>query len=84
MERGLQIAGQARLMRLVIESNSQEVVNPANNRQGNRTKIFWVISKIQNLTKGFDNVNIQYAHRSCNAIAYSLAKLAIEKCETVV
>lgn len=55
-----------------------------NNRQGSRAKIFWVISKIQNLVKGFDNVNSQYAHRSCNAIAHSLAGLAIERCKTVV
>lgn len=84
MELGLQIAGQVGLSCLVIESDSQEVVNLMNNRQGSGIKIFWVISKIQNLVKGFDNVNSQYAHKSCNVIAHSLARLAIERCETIV
>lgn len=39
MEWGLQIAGHARLTSLVVESNSQEVVNFVDNRQGGRTEI---------------------------------------------
>lgn len=68
----------------MVESDSQKVVNLVNNRQGNKCEIFLVKSEIQNLVKGFDHVNIQHAHRSCNVIAHSLAKLALEKFETVV
>lgn len=56
MECGMQIAGHEGLSCLVIESDSQEVVNLVNDRQGSRTEIFWFISKIQNLVKGFDKL----------------------------
>ena len=61
MEWGVQIAGRAGLTLLVVESDSQEVVNFVNNRQHSRSQIFWVILEIQNLLKGFDHVSIQYA-----------------------
>lgn len=64
MEWGIQMAAQAGARSLMVESDSQEVVNLVNNMQGSRCEIFWVISEIQNLIKGFDHVNIQYAHRS--------------------
>lgn len=84
MEWGVQIAKHAGVRCLVIESNFQEVVNFTDIRQGSRSEIFWVIFEIQNLVKGFDHVNILCAHRSYNAILHSLAKLVIERCETVV
>lgn len=69
---------------LVVESDSQEVVNFVNSRLGSRSKIFWVISKTHDLMKGFDNASIQCDHRSCNIIIHSLAKLTLKTCETVV
>ena len=42
----------------MVESDSQEVVNLVNNRQGSKCGMFWVKSEIQNLGKGFDHVNM--------------------------
>ncbi|KAL9422921.1 hypothetical protein AB3S75_035080 [Citrus x aurantiifolia] len=84
MEWGMQVAKEALVKDLIVESDSQGVVNLVNNKQGSRFEIFWVVSEIQKLKDSFDHVSCVYTHRSCNAIAHSLAKLALEKCETVV
>ena len=84
MEWEIQIAEKAGARCLIVESDSQEVVNLVNNRQGSRCEIFWVISEIQNLVKGFDHVNVKYTYRTYNAVTHSLAKLALERFETVV
>ena len=69
---------------IIVESDSQGVVNLVNNKQGSRSEIYWVVSEIQKLAENFERVSIKYTPRSCNVIAHSLAKLALEKCETVV
>ena len=81
---GQQVAKEALVKDLIVESDSQEVVNLVNNRQGRRFDIFWVVSEIQKLKESFDHVSFVYMHRSCNAIAHSLVKLVLEKCETIV
>ena len=84
MEWGLQVARDAQVKEVILESDSQEVVNLVNNKQGSRSEVYWVVLEIQKLKDSFDHVSCVYTHRSCNAIAHSLAKLALEKCETVV
>lgn len=84
MEWGLQVAKDAHVTDVILESDSQEVVSLVNNSQGSRSEIYWVVLEIQKLKESFDHVSCVYTHRSCNAIAHSLAKLALEKCETVV
>ena len=84
MEWGLQIARNANAKALIVESDTQSIVKLVNNKQGGNSEIFWIISEIQNLMRNFELVNINYTHRSRNAIAHSLAKLALEKCENVV
>ena len=84
MEFSLQVAGNAKLPSLIVETNSQEVVGFVNNRQNNMKEIFWVVAAIQSLMKNFTQIKVQYIPRSYNAIAHFLAKLAIEKCENVV
>lgn len=84
MELGLKVAGNAKLSTLIVETDSQEVANFVNNRQGRMKEIHWVISEILSLMKDFNQIKVQYVSRSCNAIAHSLAKLALERCEDVV
>ena len=81
---GMQIARDAHVRALIVESDPQGVVSLVNNMHGSRTEIYWVYSEIQSLMKQFEQVNIKYTHRFCNAIAHSLTKLALEKCKTVV
>ena len=68
----------------VVESDAQEVVKLVNTSQGCRSKIFWIISEVQSVLKFFDSVCVQYTHRSCNALAHSLSKLALERLKTVL
>ena len=81
---GLQIADQASLSSLVVESDAQEVVQLVNNNQGCRSEIYWIISEVQSLLKNFDSISVQYTHRSCNVLAHSLPKLALERLKTIV
>ena len=60
-----------------MESDAQEVVKLVNNNRGCRSEIFWTISNVQRISKSFSSVCVQYAYRSCNAIAHSLTKLAV-------
>ena len=69
---------------LIMKSDSQEVVNLINNRLDSRSENYWVVLEIQKLKESFDHISCVYTHRSCNVIAHSLAKLALEKCEIVV
>ena len=42
------------------------------------------ISEVQSLLENFDSISVQYTHRLCNVLAHSLAKLALERLETIV
>ncbi|KAH9712392.1 putative reverse transcriptase/RNA-dependent DNA polymerase [Citrus sinensis] len=83
MEFGLQVAGNANLPSLIVETDSQEVAGFVNNRQSSMTEIWWVVAAIQSLMKNFNQIKVQHIPRSCNTIAHSLTKLALEKCENV-
>ena len=74
---GMQVAREAALSSLIIESNCLEVVELVNNTKGSRTEIHWTISKIQKQRKSFQNVKVKYVPRQCNACTHSLAKLAL-------
>ncbi|KAH9648889.1 putative reverse transcriptase/RNA-dependent DNA polymerase [Citrus sinensis] len=84
MEWGMLVAREAKVKVVIVESDSQGVVSLVNNKQGNKTEIYGVVSEIQKLKENFECVSIKYTPRSCNVIAHSLAKLALEKRETVV
>ncbi|KAK9208996.1 hypothetical protein WN944_001357 [Citrus x changshan-huyou] len=83
VEWGLQVARNASIESLIVESDAQEIVKLVNTNRGCRSEIFWTISDVQNMLKNFSSVCVQYANRSCNAIAHSLAKLALEMLETI-
>lgn len=53
---GMEVAREAALSSLIIESDCLEVVELVNNIKGSRTKIYGTISKIQRQRKSFQNV----------------------------
>ncbi|KAH9666470.1 putative reverse transcriptase/RNA-dependent DNA polymerase [Citrus sinensis] len=84
MEWGMLVAREAKVKAVIVESDSQGVVNLINNKQGSISEIYWVVSEIQKLAENFECVSIKYTPRSCNVIAHSLVKLALKKRETIV
>lgn len=53
-------------------------VDLANNKNGSKTEICWVISEIEERRKNFQAVKFQHTHKSCNANAHTLAKVALK------
>ena len=84
VEWGLQVARTITMSSIMVEIDSQGVSDLLNNKKSNRTKVFRVISEIQELVKDFGNVKVQYIPRHCNSIAHSLAKLALDCEESVI
>lgn len=84
MSWGLNIAKHVGLPDIIIESDSQDVIDFVDNRKSSRTEIQWMISEVQNKMKDFNTVKVRHTSRSYNAISHSLTKLGLERCETVV
>ncbi|KAH9766108.1 rnase h domain-containing protein [Citrus sinensis] len=74
---GIQNAFQVNCRPMIIESDSSEVVELSINRKGSLAEIAWTIADIQLFLKNQDPSRIQYVPRACNALADSLAKLAL-------
>lgn len=45
-----------KLTAVIVEIDRQEVANLVNNKQGSKTKIFWVVSEIQSMCKDVEIV----------------------------
>lgn len=84
MSWGLSIAKHAKLPNIIMESDSQETIDLVNSRKSSRTDIQWEISEVQSKMKEFNAVKVQHISRSCNTIAHSLAKRALESGETAI
>ncbi|KAH9723455.1 retrovirus-related pol polyprotein from transposon RE1 [Citrus sinensis] len=56
IEWGFQVAKEAALSSLIIESDCQEVVELINNTNGSRTTVHWIISEIQHQKRDFPTV----------------------------
>ena len=69
---------------LIIETDSQEVVNLVLNKKSTRTELYWVISNLQACIRRQQQISIQYALRASNVIAHNLARLALEQLEVVL
>ncbi|KAH9724098.1 hypothetical protein KPL70_007356 [Citrus sinensis] len=80
---GMEMAKEARLMDVIVETDCIGVVNLANNETSNRKEILWTISEIQECKAGFQSIQIQYVPRCCNKFAHSLAKRALKSSESV-
>ena len=81
---GMEMAKEARLMDVIVETDCMEVVNLANNETSCRTEILWTISEIQECKAGFQSIQIQHVPRCCNKFAHSLAKRALKSSESVM
>ena len=75
---GFQVAKEASISSLIVESDCLEVVELINNTKGSRTEIFWVIAEIQKQSKQFQKCTIQHVPKTCNAHAYNLAKFGLQ------
>ena len=83
-EQGIKIAQEAGLQSVILETDSHEVPELINNREGSLTEIYLVLAEIQDLKKNFKAFKAQYVPRSFNECAQSLTKMAIEKFESIV
>ncbi|KAL9437587.1 hypothetical protein AB3S75_023453 [Citrus x aurantiifolia] len=81
---GLSIAKHAELPNIITESDSQETIDLVNSKKSSKTEIQWEITEVQSKMKEFNAVKVQHISRSCNAIAHSLAKRALESGETAI
>lgn len=81
---GIQVAQNAKLLPIIVESDSKEVVDLARNRKGCLSEIFWQISAIQASLKSLNQSQIQHVSRACNIIAHALAHLALNYDNLVV
>ena len=81
---GMEMAKEARLMDVIVETDCIGVVNLANNETSNRKEILWTISEIQECKAGFQSIQIQYVPRCCNKFAHSLAKRALKSSESFI
>ncbi|KAL9443800.1 hypothetical protein AB3S75_017056 [Citrus x aurantiifolia] len=80
---GLEIALEARLAAVIIETDCIEVANLANSKTSSRKEIVWTISDIHSYKEKFQSFLIQHVPRCCNRCAHSLAKRALRSSETV-
>ena len=81
---GFQAARNTEFQSKVVEIDCQNVASLVNNKQGSKSEILWIISKIQSNNKDFQHVKCQCISRLCNAYALSLAKLTLRHNSLVV
>lgn len=55
---GTEVAKEARLTAVIVETDCNEVVGLANNKICSRMEIFWIISEIQRCERDFQNLNM--------------------------
>lgn len=83
VKRGMEMAIEAGLSAVIIETDCMEVVNLANNITSSRKEILWAISDIQSYMEKFQSITIQHVSRCCNSCAQSLAERALRSSESV-
>ncbi|KAH9671373.1 reverse transcriptase domain-containing protein [Citrus sinensis] len=80
---GLQVVMEAKLSPLILETDCQDVVDFVLHNKSSRTEICWTIYEIQQKMQSFNNmVELQKIQRMCNAIAHTLAKIALANRES--
>ena len=75
--RGLQLAFDASLLPIEIESDALEVVNLVNSECDISAEIGLVVSDIRDLLSQSGNVSISHVSRRVNVVAHSLARMAL-------
>ena len=78
VELGLQVAKEAQLASIIIETDCQEVADLVNHKKWSKTEICWVISAVQDMRGDFHKVTFQHIPRCTNELAHRLAKYALK------
>lgn len=84
MEWGMQVAAKVGGKSVLVESDSHELVELVNKIIRSMSEIAWVIFEILEKKNDFQNFKAQHTPRLCNGIAHSLAKLALQKMESLM
>ncbi|KAH9707734.1 RNase H domain-containing protein [Citrus sinensis] len=71
---GLEIAENVRCFPLIVESDSQEVVDLVNSKTSSRAEIFWVASEVQDRMKRLNQVKVQHTPRG-NSTNFQISPL---------
>lgn len=75
---GIKIAQNARYSLMIIESDSQEVMDLILSKKDNIMETSWIIADIQESIQRLNQFSIHHIPRECNVIAHSLAKKALD------
>ena len=76
---GLEIAKKAGCLPLIIETDSQEVIDLVLNGRGTQIEIYWIVSEIQTILSRLKQSKIQHTRPRCgNRAAHSLAKHSLK------
>lgn len=74
----MKIAIESNLLSLIIETDYQDVVNFVLHKKSSKIEMCWTIVEIQNkMHRANNKVEIQQIPGDCNAIAHTLAKIAL-------
>lgn len=72
---GLQVAKEAKLVSIIIETDCHEVSDFVNNKKGSKIEIFWVTTVIKGMRGDYQSVIFQHVLRFINEVAHGLAKI---------
>ncbi|XP_015388122.1 uncharacterized protein LOC107178012 [Citrus sinensis] len=75
---GIKSAQRAEFSLMIIETDSQEVVDLTLSKKVSITETSWIIADIQESIQSSNQFSIQYTPRECNVTAHDLAKKALE------
>ncbi|KAH9695348.1 putative reverse transcriptase/RNA-dependent DNA polymerase [Citrus sinensis] len=75
---GIKSAQRAGFSPMIIETDSQEVVDLTLSKKVSITETSWLIADIQESIQSSNQFSIQYTPRECNVTAHDLAKKALE------
>ena len=81
---GLQVAKQAAISSLMVETDCKEVVDLLNNIKGSRTEIHCILSYIQSEKREFQHIQFSFVPRICNVHAHALAKFALRNSSATI
>lgn len=63
---GIEVAREAKLMAVIIETDYMDVASLVNNTTNSKKEIVWAISEIQNCKANFQSISVQHVPRCCN------------------
>ncbi|KAJ4708660.1 Ribonuclease H-like superfamily protein, partial [Melia azedarach] len=77
MRAGIEVAKEACLTPIIIESDSSKLVQLVKGRKNSMNETYWVINEIQELVKPKGIFYVCNILRVCNSVAHNITKLAL-------